>query len=40
MDITYIDDWYGYHINLGEVHCASNPENQPPPAWTWWTKVN
>jgi protein-arginine deiminase len=36
--VHWVDDWTGYHINLGEVHCATNPEG-PPPAKLWWTVV-
>jgi protein-arginine deiminase len=36
MDISFIDNWYGYHILLGEVHCGSNPEGPPNPSWKWW----
>lgn len=35
--VYYADDWYMYHILLGEVHCGSNPE-APAPFTTvkWW----
>lgn len=36
MTVHAIDDWYGYHIQLGEVHCASNPEAPPSASLAWW----
>lgn len=38
LTVRWADDWSGYHINMGEVHCATNPEG-PPPAKSWWTVV-
>lgn len=35
--VHFVDDW-SYHISLGEVHCATNPEG-PPPAKPWWAVV-
>jgi len=32
----YVEDWYSYHIALGEVHCGSNVLRTPP-APEWWT---
>jgi protein-arginine deiminase len=37
MNVAYIDNWYGYHILLGEVHCGSNPVAPPDPEMTWWS---
>ena len=31
----WVEDWDGYHINLGEVHCGSNAIRKIPEA-TWW----
>ncbi len=39
MKIKYVDDWYGYHINLGEVHCGTNPEMGPSAKLSWWDIV-
>ncbi|MBM4345167.1 MAG: hypothetical protein FJ100_17490 [Deltaproteobacteria bacterium] len=36
MKIKFVDDWYGYHINLGEVHCGTNPEMGPSAKLSWW----
>lgn len=30
-----IDDWYEYHVNLGEVHCGTNSLREPKTA-KWW----
>ena len=35
-DTRFIDDWYAYHEQLGEVHCGTNARRKP---WTdihWW----
>jgi protein-arginine deiminase len=37
MKVNFIDNWYGYHINMGEVHCGTNPEMAPNPALKPWT---
>jgi protein-arginine deiminase len=37
MKVHLIDDWYGYHLLMGEVHCGTNPDAPPNPAWKWWT---
>jgi protein-arginine deiminase len=36
LKVHLIDDWAGYHINEGEVHCGSNPEGPPPTNKMWW----
>ena len=36
MKVHFVDDWYGYHINLGEVHCGTNPESAPSSKLNWW----
>lgn len=33
----FVDDWYLYHINMGEVHCGSNVRRSPY-SFNWWTK--
>jgi hypothetical protein len=33
----FIDDWYTYHIQEGEVHCGTN-ERRSFPADKWWLK--
>lgn len=36
IDVHWIDDWYIYHINKGEVHCGSNMLRKPYTT-KWWT---
>ena len=37
MKVYFTDDWYTYHILLGEVHCGSNPEAPAPYSNVkWW----
>lgn len=31
----WVEDWDGYHVNIGEVHCGSNTLRAIP-AKTWW----
>ncbi|MSP93000.1 MAG: hypothetical protein EXR79_14570 [Myxococcales bacterium] len=38
MGVHFVDDWNGYHILLGEVHCGTNPEG-PPSVEKWWEVV-
>jgi len=33
--LHFVDDWDTYHLNLGEVHCATNVRRTP--AESWWT---
>ncbi|XP_029434766.1 protein-arginine deiminase type-1-like isoform X2 [Rhinatrema bivittatum] len=35
---TFIDDFYSYHVNLGEVHCGTNARRKPFPI-NWWNIV-
>ena len=35
MAVKFIDDWYEYHVQLGEVHCATNTLRSPTAA-KWW----
>jgi protein-arginine deiminase len=34
--VNFADDWDLYHVNLGEVHCASNVDGPPPANEKWW----
>ncbi len=34
---TYIDDWYTYHIGMGEVHCGTNTLRDT--TAPWWPKA-
>jgi protein-arginine deiminase len=35
--VHWVEDWYSYHINYGEVHCGSNTVRQPSEAsLKWW----
>lgn len=36
LKLHFIDDWSGYHILAGEVHCGTNPEGPPPTNLKWW----
>jgi hypothetical protein len=37
LTATFIDDWFEYHVNLGEVHCGTNTLRKPDPSnWKWW----
>jgi len=35
LTVKSIDDWYEYHVNLGEVHCGTNTLRVPKVA-KWW----
>ncbi|MDQ4020068.1 MAG: protein-arginine deiminase [Actinomycetota bacterium] len=35
-DARFIDDWYAYHEQLGEVHCGTNTRRRPPTDVHWW----
>ena len=37
MKVRFVNDWYGYHLLMGEVHCGTNPEQPPNPKLKWWT---
>jgi protein-arginine deiminase len=39
MIVHPVDDWFGYHIQAGEVHCASNPDAPPSAKLAWWDAV-
>jgi len=36
MKVSYIDDWYTYHLGQGEVHCGTNTLRDATAAW--WRK--
>jgi len=33
LDVHFVDNWYVYHMQLGEVHCGTNVQRTPDPAW-------
>ena len=35
-DARFVDDWYAYHEQLGEVHCGTNARRRPWPDVHWW----
>ena len=35
-DVRFVDDWYAYHEQLGEVHCGTNARRRPPADIHWW----
>jgi protein-arginine deiminase len=34
----FVDDWYEYHIGLGEIHCGTNTRRIPITTFRWWEK--
>ena len=36
IQTTFIDDWYLYHVEKGEVHCSSNEQRSIPTTPKWW----
>jgi hypothetical protein len=38
LTVHFIDDWNGYHLNEGEVHCATNAQRSPAEnsSMQWW----
>ena len=34
--VTFIDDWYSYHEQWGEVHCGTNAQREPFAVSRWW----
>jgi len=36
-EIHFVDDWYTYHVAIGEVHCGTNVARSPGAAW--WTEA-
>lgn len=37
LKVSYIDDWYTYHLGMGEVHCGTNTLREATDAW-WKAK--
>jgi hypothetical protein len=35
FEIHFVDDWYTYHVAIGEVHCGTNVARAP--IADWWT---
>ncbi len=35
-DCRFIDDWYSYHEQVGDVHCGTNTRRRPPTDIHWW----
>ncbi|WP_264203804.1 protein-arginine deiminase domain-containing protein [Streptomyces bambusae] len=33
LKVSYIDDWYTYHLGMGEVHCGTNTLRDASGAW-------
>ncbi|MFD5338219.1 protein-arginine deiminase domain-containing protein [Streptomyces hawaiiensis] len=33
LKVSYIDDWYTYHLGMGEVHCGTNTLRDATAAW-------
>jgi protein-arginine deiminase len=33
LKVSYIDDWYTYHLGMGEVHCGTNTLRDASTAW-------
>ncbi|MFJ3441126.1 protein-arginine deiminase domain-containing protein [Streptomyces sp. NPDC086081] len=33
VQVSYIDDWYTYHLGMGEVHCGTNTLRDATAAW-------
>ncbi|MFF5979238.1 protein-arginine deiminase domain-containing protein [Streptomyces olindensis] len=33
LRVSYIDDWYTYHLGMGEVHCGTNTLRDATAAW-------
>ncbi len=33
---VFVDDWYTYHLSMGEVHCGTNVLRSPDPDLQWW----
>jgi hypothetical protein len=34
VEVAWIDNWYSYHLQLGEVHCGTNVTRTPLEDWT------
>ncbi|NBM20906.1 protein-arginine deiminase domain-containing protein [Streptomyces sp. GC420] len=33
MKVSYVDDWYTYHLGMGEIHCGTNTLRDASAAW-------
>lgn len=33
MKVSYVDDWYTYHVGMGEIHCGTNTLRDASAAW-------
>lgn len=33
LDLHFVDDWFTYHMALGEVHCGTNERRTPTDGW-------
>jgi hypothetical protein len=33
---SFIDDWFEYHVQMGEVHCGTNTLRRPTTPAKWW----
>ncbi|MEU3892261.1 protein-arginine deiminase domain-containing protein [Streptomyces sp. NPDC029041] len=33
LKVSYVDDWYTYHLGMGEVHCGTNTLRDATSAW-------
>ncbi len=33
IDVVFVDDWYGYHVQMGEVHCGTAVSRTPTNPW-------
>ncbi|MFD5157118.1 protein-arginine deiminase domain-containing protein [Streptomyces hawaiiensis] len=40
LKVSYIDDWYTYHLGMGEVHCGTNTLRDATAAWWRRPDVN
>jgi hypothetical protein len=35
LTVTFVDDWYTYHANMGEIHCGTNTNRYPADLAGW-----
>jgi len=40
IELHFVDNWFVYHLALGEVHCGSNTRRTPPADLQWWTDAS
>jgi protein-arginine deiminase len=36
VDLEFVDDFFTYHVNYGEIHCGTNSKREPPIDRWWW----